>query len=60
MPQLALVNGGKQQPAVKEDADEDTRDSKLQTMKEHFPQRSNQDLLKVIMLRSLIYFDDYL
>lgn len=58
MPQLGLVNGGKQQPAVKEDV-EDTRNSKLQTMKEHFPQRSDQELLKVMMLSSLIYFDDY-
>ncbi|NXK62757.1 SMRCD regulator, partial [Sylvietta virens] len=48
MPQLALVNGGEQQPAVKEDVKEDTRDSKLQTMKERFPQRSDQELLKLI------------
>ncbi|XP_039920917.1 SWI/SNF-related matrix-associated actin-dependent regulator of chromatin subfamily A containing DEAD/H box 1 isoform X1 [Hirundo rustica] len=48
MPQLALVNGGKQQPAVKKDVEEDTRDSKLQTMKERFPQRSDQELLKLI------------
>lgn len=45
---------------MKEDVEEDTRDSKLQTMKELFPQRSDQELLKVIiMLGSLIYFDDY-
>ncbi|XP_063278213.1 SWI/SNF-related matrix-associated actin-dependent regulator of chromatin subfamily A containing DEAD/H box 1 isoform X2 [Prinia subflava] len=48
MPQLALVNGGKQQTAVKEDVEEHARDSKLQTMKEHFPQRSDQELLKLI------------
>ncbi|XP_005044870.1 PREDICTED: SWI/SNF-related matrix-associated actin-dependent regulator of chromatin subfamily A containing DEAD/H box 1 isoform X2 [Ficedula albicollis] len=48
MPQLGLVNGGGQQPAVKEDVEEDTRDSKLRTMKEHFPQRSDQELLKLI------------
>uniref|UniRef100_A0A8U7M735 DNA helicase n=1 Tax=Corvus moneduloides TaxID=1196302 RepID=A0A8U7M735_CORMO len=48
LPQLALVNGGDQQPAVKEDVEEDTRDSKLQTMKELFPQRSDQELLKLI------------
>ncbi|NXC06559.1 SMRCD regulator, partial [Orthonyx spaldingii] len=50
LPQLAQVNGREQQPAVKEDVEEDTRDSKLQTMKELFPQRSDQELLKVIML----------
>lgn len=44
---------------MKEDVEEDTRDSKLQTMKELFPQRSDQELLKVIMLSSLIYLDDY-
>ncbi|KAM4781347.1 SWI/SNF-related matrix-associated actin-dependent regulator of chromatin subfamily A containing DEAD/H box 1 isoform 2-T2 [Cyanocitta cristata] len=48
LPQLALVNGGNQQPAVKEDVEEDSRDSKLQTMKELFPQRSDQELLKLI------------
>ncbi|RLW00798.1 hypothetical protein DV515_00008459 [Chloebia gouldiae] len=48
MPQLALVNGGEQQPAVKEHLEEDIRDSKLQTMKERFPQRSDQELLKLI------------
>uniref|UniRef100_A0A8D2NXL4 DNA helicase n=1 Tax=Zosterops lateralis melanops TaxID=1220523 RepID=A0A8D2NXL4_ZOSLA len=47
MPKLALVNGRKQQPAVQENV-EDTRDSKLQTMKERFPQRSDQELLKLI------------
>lgn len=60
MSQLALVNGGEQQSAVKEHLEKDTRDSKLQTMKERFPQRSDQELLKVIMLSSSIYFDDYL
>lgn len=58
MPKLALVNGRKQQPAVQDNV-EDTRDSKLRTMKERFPQRSDQELLKVTMLSSLIYFDDY-
>nr|XP_041571866.1 SWI/SNF-related matrix-associated actin-dependent regulator of chromatin subfamily A containing DEAD/H box 1 isoform X1 [Taeniopygia guttata] len=48
MSQLALVNGGEQQPAVKEHLEKDTRDSKLQTMKERFPQRSDQELLKLI------------
>ncbi|KAM7052233.1 SWI/SNF-related matrix-associated actin-dependent regulator of chromatin subfamily A containing DEAD/H box 1 [Acridotheres tristis] len=48
MPQLRLVNGGEQQPAVKEDVEEDTRDSKLQTMRERFPQRSDQEILKLI------------
>ncbi|NWH98423.1 SMRCD regulator, partial [Tichodroma muraria] len=48
MPQLAFVNGGEQQTAVKEDVEEGTRDSKLQTMKERFPQRSDQELLKLI------------
>uniref|UniRef100_A0A8C9UGY4 CUE domain-containing protein n=1 Tax=Serinus canaria TaxID=9135 RepID=A0A8C9UGY4_SERCA len=48
MPQQALVNGGDQQPAVKDRVAKDTRDSKLQTMKERFPQRSDQELLKLI------------
>lgn len=55
MAQQALVNGGEQQLAVKERVEKDTRDSKLQTMKERFPQRSDQELLKVMMLSSLIY-----
>lgn len=55
MAQQALVNGGEQQLAVKEHVEKDTRDSKLQTMKERFPQRSDQELLKVMMLSSLIY-----
>ncbi|KFP76139.1 SWI/SNF-related matrix-associated actin-dependent regulator of chromatin subfamily A containing DEAD/H box 1, partial [Acanthisitta chloris] len=49
--QLAYVNGGDQQPAVKKGVEEeDIRDSKLQTLKELFPQRSDQELRKVIML----------
>uniref|UniRef100_A0A8C5UFU6 DNA helicase n=1 Tax=Malurus cyaneus samueli TaxID=2593467 RepID=A0A8C5UFU6_9PASS len=59
LPLLALVNGGDQQPAVKKDVEEGIRDSKLQTMKELFPQRSDQELLEVIMLSYLIYFHDY-
>ncbi|NXF05948.1 SMRCD regulator, partial [Smithornis capensis] len=57
LPKLAFVNGGDQQPALKKNVKEDIRDSKLQTLKELFPQRSDQELLKVIMLSSLIYFD---
>ncbi|NWI48945.1 SMRCD regulator, partial [Calyptomena viridis] len=57
LPKLPFVNGGDQQPAVKKNVEEDIRDSKLQTLKELFPQRSDQELLKVIMLSSLIYFD---
>ncbi|XP_027491674.1 SWI/SNF-related matrix-associated actin-dependent regulator of chromatin subfamily A containing DEAD/H box 1 [Corapipo altera] len=48
LPKMAFVNGGDQQPAVKEDVEEDIRDSKLQTLKELFPQRSDQELLKLI------------
>ncbi|NXY16232.1 SMRCD regulator, partial [Atrichornis clamosus] len=46
--QLAFVNGRDQQPAVKKDVEEDIRDSKLQTLKELFPQRSDHELLKLI------------
>ncbi|XP_027587544.1 SWI/SNF-related matrix-associated actin-dependent regulator of chromatin subfamily A containing DEAD/H box 1 [Pipra filicauda] len=48
LPKMAFVNGGDQQPAVKKDVEEDIRDSKLQTLKELFPQRSDQELLKLI------------
>uniref|UniRef100_A0A8C0EI10 DNA helicase n=1 Tax=Bubo bubo TaxID=30461 RepID=A0A8C0EI10_BUBBB len=50
LPQLAYVNGGDQLPAVKKGVEEDIRDAKLQTLKELFPQRSDQELLQVIML----------
>ncbi|KFP90087.1 SWI/SNF-related matrix-associated actin-dependent regulator of chromatin subfamily A containing DEAD/H box 1, partial [Apaloderma vittatum] len=50
LPQLAYVNGGDQLPPVKKDVEEDMRDAKLQTLKERFPQRSDQELLQVIML----------
>ncbi|XP_071411964.1 SWI/SNF-related matrix-associated actin-dependent regulator of chromatin subfamily A containing DEAD/H box 1 isoform X2 [Pithys albifrons albifrons] len=48
LPKMAFVNDGDQQPAVKKDVEEDMRDSKLQTLKEIFPQRSDQELLKLI------------
>ncbi|NWU93608.1 SMRCD regulator, partial [Upupa epops] len=50
LPQLPHVNGGNKPPAVKEKVEEDVRDSEQQILKEHFPQRSDKDLLKVIML----------
>ncbi|KFV11511.1 SWI/SNF-related matrix-associated actin-dependent regulator of chromatin subfamily A containing DEAD/H box 1, partial [Tauraco erythrolophus] len=50
LPQLAYVNGGEQLPAVKKGVEEDIRDGKLQTLEELFPQRSDQELLQVIML----------
>ncbi|XP_074761673.1 SWI/SNF-related matrix-associated actin-dependent regulator of chromatin subfamily A containing DEAD/H box 1 isoform X2 [Athene noctua] len=46
--QLAYVNGGDQLPAVKKGVEEDIRDAKLQTLKELFPQRSDQELLQLI------------
>ncbi|XP_074722857.1 SWI/SNF-related matrix-associated actin-dependent regulator of chromatin subfamily A containing DEAD/H box 1 isoform X1 [Strix uralensis] len=48
LPQLAYVNGGDQLPAVKKGVEEDIRDAKLQTLKELFPQRSDQELLQLI------------
>ncbi|XP_063192595.1 SWI/SNF-related matrix-associated actin-dependent regulator of chromatin subfamily A containing DEAD/H box 1 [Chroicocephalus ridibundus] len=48
LPHLAYVNGGDQLPAVKEDVKEDIRDAKLQTLKELFPERSDQELLQFI------------
>ncbi|XP_009870070.1 PREDICTED: SWI/SNF-related matrix-associated actin-dependent regulator of chromatin subfamily A containing DEAD/H box 1 isoform X1 [Apaloderma vittatum] len=47
LPQLAYVNGGDQLPPVKKDVEEDMRDAKLQTLKERFPQRSDQELLQL-------------
>ncbi|XP_052632283.1 SWI/SNF-related matrix-associated actin-dependent regulator of chromatin subfamily A containing DEAD/H box 1 isoform X1 [Harpia harpyja] len=47
LPQLAYVNGGDQLPAVKS-VEEDIRDAKLQTLKELFPQRTDQELLQLI------------
>ncbi|KFV55391.1 SWI/SNF-related matrix-associated actin-dependent regulator of chromatin subfamily A containing DEAD/H box 1, partial [Gavia stellata] len=46
--QLSYVNGGHQLPAVKKSVEEDIRDAKLQTLKELFPQRSDQELLQLI------------
>ncbi|NXS11056.1 SMRCD regulator, partial [Neodrepanis coruscans] len=54
LPKLAFLNGGDQQPAVKKSVEEDIRDSKLQTLEELFPLRSDQGLLKVIMLMNLM------
>ncbi|KAM6362485.1 SWI/SNF-related matrix-associated actin-dependent regulator of chromatin subfamily A containing DEAD/H box 1 [Alca torda] len=48
LPQLAYVNGGDQLPAVKEDVKEDIRDAKLQTLKELFPEKSDQELLQLV------------
>ncbi|KAJ7402999.1 SWI/SNF-related matrix-associated actin-dependent regulator of chromatin subfamily A containing DEAD/H box 1 [Pitangus sulphuratus] len=48
LPKMAFVNGGDQQPTVKKDVEEGIRDSKLQTLKELFPQRSDQELLKLL------------
>ncbi|CAN0060314.1 unnamed protein product [Bubo scandiacus] len=48
LPQLAYVNGGDQLPAVKKGVEEDIRDAKLQTLKELFPQRSDQELLQLV------------
>nr|XP_005515055.2 SWI/SNF-related matrix-associated actin-dependent regulator of chromatin subfamily A containing DEAD/H box 1-like [Columba livia] len=45
-PQLAFVNGGDQPPAVKKGAEENTRDAKIQTLKELFSRRSDQELLQ--------------
>ncbi|KFW89151.1 SWI/SNF-related matrix-associated actin-dependent regulator of chromatin subfamily A containing DEAD/H box 1, partial [Phalacrocorax carbo] len=53
LPQLAYVNGVDQPPAVKKSEDKDIRDAKLQTLKELFPKKSDQELLQVIMLCSL-------
>ncbi|KFW10250.1 SWI/SNF-related matrix-associated actin-dependent regulator of chromatin subfamily A containing DEAD/H box 1, partial [Eurypyga helias] len=50
LPQLAYVNGGDQPAAVKKSVEKDIRGAKLQTLKELFPQRSDRDLLQVIML----------
>nr|XP_010301166.1 PREDICTED: SWI/SNF-related matrix-associated actin-dependent regulator of chromatin subfamily A containing DEAD/H box 1 [Balearica regulorum gibbericeps] len=48
LPRLACVNRGDQPPAVKKGVEEDIRDTKLQTLKELFPQRSDQELLQLI------------
>lgn len=46
----AHMNNGNQLVDLQEDAEEDIRNAKLQTLKELFPQRSDQDLLQVIIL----------
>uniref|UniRef100_A0A6G1R7D7 DNA helicase n=1 Tax=Hypotaenidia okinawae TaxID=2861861 RepID=A0A6G1R7D7_9GRUI len=48
LPRLAYINGGDQPPAVKEDVEDDVTATKLQTLKELFPQRSDQELLQLI------------
>ncbi|NXV71947.1 SMRCD regulator, partial [Atlantisia rogersi] len=48
LPQLAYVNGGDQPPAVKKDVEEEVTDTKLQTLEELFPQRSDQELQQLI------------
>nr|XP_009499513.1 PREDICTED: SWI/SNF-related matrix-associated actin-dependent regulator of chromatin subfamily A containing DEAD/H box 1 [Phalacrocorax carbo] len=48
LPQLAYVNGVDQPPAVKKSEDKDIRDAKLQTLKELFPKKSDQELLQLI------------
>ncbi|XP_065693535.2 SWI/SNF-related matrix-associated actin-dependent regulator of chromatin subfamily A containing DEAD/H box 1 isoform X1 [Patagioenas fasciata] len=45
-PQLAFVNGGDQPPAVKKGGEENTRAAKIQTLKELFSRRSDQELLQ--------------
>ncbi|XP_071598930.1 SWI/SNF-related matrix-associated actin-dependent regulator of chromatin subfamily A containing DEAD/H box 1 isoform X1 [Heliangelus exortis] len=47
LPHLAYVNGGDQLPAVK-GVEEDMKDTKLQTLKNIFPQRSDQELLQLV------------
>ncbi|OXB76799.1 UNVERIFIED_CONTAM: hypothetical protein H355_016280 [Colinus virginianus] len=46
--QVAYVNNGDQLVDLKEDTEENIRSSKLLTLKELFPQRSDQDLLQLI------------
>ncbi|NXI71627.1 SMRCD regulator, partial [Anseranas semipalmata] len=48
LPQLAYVNGGDQLPDMNNGVEEDIKGAKLQTLKELFPQRSDQDLLKLV------------
>ncbi|XP_069711721.1 SWI/SNF-related matrix-associated actin-dependent regulator of chromatin subfamily A containing DEAD/H box 1 [Phaenicophaeus curvirostris] len=48
LPQLPYVNGGDQPSAAEKDVEDDIRDAKLQTLKELFPQRSDQELLQLI------------
>uniref|UniRef100_A0A8C4TLE9 DNA helicase n=1 Tax=Falco tinnunculus TaxID=100819 RepID=A0A8C4TLE9_FALTI len=48
LPQLTYVNGGDQLPVLKKGVEEDIRGTKLQTLKELFPQRSDHELLKLI------------
>ncbi|XP_009946980.1 PREDICTED: SWI/SNF-related matrix-associated actin-dependent regulator of chromatin subfamily A containing DEAD/H box 1-like, partial [Leptosomus discolor] len=47
-PHLAHVNGGDQLSPVKKSVEEDIRATKLQTLKELFPQRSDQELLQLV------------
>ncbi|KAM6132717.1 SWI/SNF-related matrix-associated actin-dependent regulator of chromatin subfamily A containing DEAD/H box 1-like [Pterocles gutturalis] len=47
LPQLVCTNDGDQLPAVKKGVEGDVRDAKLQTLKEHFPQTSDQELLQL-------------
>lgn len=54
--QAAYVNNGDQLVDLQEDTEEDIRNAKLQTLKELFPQRSDQDLLQVIILSSFYLF----
>lgn len=44
----AHMNNGNQLVDLQEDAEEDIRNAKLQTLKELFPQRSDQDLLQLV------------
>ncbi|XP_068537824.1 SWI/SNF-related matrix-associated actin-dependent regulator of chromatin subfamily A containing DEAD/H box 1 isoform X4 [Anas acuta] len=46
--QLAYVNGREKLPDMKNGVEEDIKSAKLETMKELFPQRSDQDLLDLI------------
>lgn len=54
--QAAYVSNGDQLVDLQEDTEEDIRNAKLQTLKELFPQRSDKDLLQVIILCSFYLF----
>ncbi|NWX92373.1 SMRCD regulator, partial [Nothoprocta pentlandii] len=50
IPKLSYRNGGDRGLALEEDREEDIRDAKLEMLKELFPQRSDRELLEVIIL----------
>uniref|UniRef100_A0A8C3S014 DNA helicase n=1 Tax=Chelydra serpentina TaxID=8475 RepID=A0A8C3S014_CHESE len=53
-PTFTYINDADQSPDM--DEEEDIRDAKLQTLKELFPQRSDQELLQVILFGFAAYF----